>query len=212
MKKILTGFLGLFLVIGIVAGAGYAVFSSKATMTGMVLGTATPGLKISFVDKTDPLWRDYQTTLDFFAAGKSFQKLLPGETDWGAFYVRNDSIAGNPTETYDDPLDLSLTGRITSALGDWGKLDDVIQMRVCLYDGTSEDRCDLANKTSWMTLASWNIAETTLPGGILHWGDPLGEERLYVVNFYIPSSYGNEIMNLTITDMVMSITGTQVLY
>jgi hypothetical protein len=196
MKKILTGFLGLFLVIGIVAGAGYAVFTDEVNITGMVLGTATPNLKISF----DDVDANYSTTLAI--NGAKFAPLLPGELDWGEFWLRNES---NGTT---DKLDFALKAKISAYSGNWDILKDVIQARVCLYDeaGVGEDRCDEGNATSWMTLATWYSADRTLPGGNLLQGN----DRHYTIQFQIPSSYDNAIMTKSVT-MNMIITGTQAL-
>lgn len=199
MKKILAGFLGLFLVVGIVAGAGYALFTSQVSVTGMVLGTATPSLKISFLDKSDPTWRNYKTDLSF--AGQTFAPLLPGEMDWGAFYLKNQS---NGTT---DQLDFSLKGKITAAAGDWGTLKDVVSMKVCVMDPAMENYCDTTQQTPWYSLADWNVSEKNLPGGTLL----QGTERPYVVVFYIDNSLGNSIAGKTITGMTMQVTGTQVL-
>ena len=216
MKKILVGFFGIFLVLGIVAGTGYALFSSQVTMTGMVLGTATPALEIAFHDKstglpydaigdgdTDP---DYSSTLDF--TGQSFQKLLPGEYDWGAFWLRNHSTDGhlNPEE-YQEELDFSLKGSIVSAGGNWGLLKDVIRMRVCVFDNAEDNGCHATEQTDWYTMNSWLLVAKDFPGGEL----ASGEERAYVINFFIPSGSGNEIAGKTITNMTMEVTGTQVL-
>lgn len=207
MKKIIGGILGLFLVIGIVAGTGYALFSDTVTMTGMVLGTATPGLEISFYNKSDDTPVGYSPTLNF--TGQSFQKLLPGEYDWGAFWLRNNSIDGNdnPLEPYDETLNFSLKGSILSAGGNWNALKDVIRMRICVYNEADANGCDPVEKTNWYTMDSWFTTEKTLPGGTLLSGD----ERPYVINFWIPDSYGNEVSGLTISNMTMQVTGTQVL-
>ncbi len=195
MKKILTGFLGLFLVIGIVAGAGYALFSTQVTVTGMVLGTATPGLEIS-LKGTGGTWGS--GTVDF--SGVKFAPLLPGEYDWGEFYLRNTS---NGTT---DPLDLNLKGRLTAAGGDWGVLKDAIQMKICIYDDTAENNCGTP-ATSWMTLAQWNAEAKNLPG------NPLlqTEKTHYSIVFFIDSSYTSTIAGKTITGMSFEIVGTQVL-
>ncbi len=194
MKKILTGFLGLFLVIGIVAGAGYALFTDQVTITGMVLGTATANLEIS------PDGDTYATTLPI--GGSLFAPLLPGELDWGEFWIRNESTGTT------DKLDFSLKGKISAYSGDWDLLKDVIQARVCVYDdaGVGEDKCIEDGATSWMTLANWYAAERTLPGGNL-----LQDTfRHYTIQFQIPSNAGNTIMTKGIT-MNMEINGTQVL-
>lgn len=203
MKKILFGFLGIFLVIGIVAGTGYALFSSKASVTGMVLGTATPSLQISFLDKTTGLPVEYKSTLSF--EGQTFAPLLPGEEDWGAFFLKNSS---NGTT---DKLDFNLTGKITAVnMNDnWYALKDVIKMKVCVLKIGAENYCDTDVQTSWYTIDQWFSSPKALPGGALLQTTP-DNERGYVVVFSIHESYGNDISGKSITGMTMEVTGTQV--
>lgn len=193
MKKILSGILGLFLVVGLVAGAGYALFSSKVTMNGMVLGTATPSLLLSYDDKS---YRDEFT----LPTQSLFAPLLPGEMDWGEFYLQN---ASNGTT---DKLDFNLKGRITAAGGDWNFLKDAVKLKVCLYKASTGYNCDDSNTTGWKTLSQWNAEEITLPG------NPLTQNEIshFTMVFYIDPSYTNTIAGKTITGMNMEITGTQV--
>lgn len=200
MKKIIGGILGIFLVIGIVAGVGYAVFNDTVTMRGMVLGTATPGLEIG----TDKLTGSLTWYTILPVDGRSFfTELLPGESDWGEFQLRNVSIADG------DPLNFNLTGQIVSAAGSWGQLKDAIQMRICLYINTETvgQHCDTGKQTGWLTLDQWNINPITLPG------NPLTKDANihYAVELKIPNSYANEIAGLSITDMNFEIKGTQAL-
>ncbi len=194
MKKILSGFIGLFAVIGLVAGTGYALFTSTANINGMVLGTATPGLVVSLASESG-----YDSTIDLSSV--RFAPLLPGESDWGEFWLKNTSIATT------DPLSFNLQARITAAGGDWGVLSNAVQAKICLYDPASAPHCDEANDTEWFTLAQWNTAPRTLPG------NPLAQSETgthYVIVFQIPSGYDNGIAGKTITGMNVTITGTQV--
>ena len=200
MKKILYGFIGLFLVIGIVAGTAYALFTSQATVTGMVLGTSTPGLKVSFMNKTNATPTGYYSSIDFLGWGHTFAPLLPGEEDWGAFFLKNDSTGTT------DPLHFKLKGSITAAQGDWNILKDVIQMKICVFDQTQDNSCNTGHQTNYMTLSEWNTTGGDLPGTDLL----QGTERAYVVVFYIHPSHGNSISGKTITDMTMQVIGTQV--
>lgn len=193
MRKILTGFLGLFVTIGLVAGVGYALFSSTVNLNGMVLGTATPGLKVS-LDGTN-----YYPSLDL--TNIRFAPLLPGEMDWGEIWVRNTSNGGT------DKLDMNLQARITAAGGDWGVLKDAVQMRVCVYKDITGYNCDETQATNWLTLAQWNANPITLPANPLEQG--LFEK--FTIVFRVPSSYGNEIAGKQITGMNIELTGTQVL-
>ncbi len=194
MKKILTGFLGLFLVIGIVAGAGYALFSSKATITGMVLGTATPSLQV---------WNGSTWVSEIDLAGDTtfFAPLLPGEMDWSDFYLKNESNG-----TF-DKLDFTVTGKIKSAAGDWYALKDVVRARICIYSDTDANHCDTTKTSEWFTLDEWYTAEHNLPGNPLE----QGEQARYSIVLSIDSSYTNTIAGKTITGLNFEFTGTQVL-
>lgn len=200
MKKIIGGILGIFLVIGIVAGTGYALFSDTVTMRGMVLGTATPGLEIGTDKLTEQL--TWYTVLP--VDGRSFfTKLLPGESDWGEFQLRNVSVADG------DPLNFDLTGQIVSYGGSWNELKGAIQMRICEYISTETigEHCDPTSQTGWLTLNQWYANPIPLPG------DPLTQDKPihYAVELRILSSYTNDIAGLKITGMNFEIKGTQVL-
>lgn len=194
MKKILSGFLGIFLVIGIVAGTGYALFSSNVTMTGVVLGTANPSLQIG-TDAFTP--GTYYTTLP--VGGISFRQLLPGEMNWEDFWLWNSSAATG------EPLHFNLQGRITQAGGHWGELQDAILMRICVFNDTLVNHCDTNQSTPWMTLSQWNTTARNLPGPL-----PQGQIVRYSINLWIEPSFGNAIANKTISGLNFEITGTQV--
>ena len=200
MKKIITGFLGIFLVLGIVAGTGYALFSDTVSMTGMVLGTATPTLEI----RTDePNLNTWTTTLNFGGA-EPFAPLLPGEYDWGEFYLRNQSDGTT------DPLDFKITGKISSVVQNthWDLLKEAVQARICVYDKTEMDFLNCgADRTAWHTLKDWKNNSYTLPGGSLK----QGTKRHYAINFFIDSSYTNTIAGKTITSLTIEFLGEQVL-
>lgn len=194
MKKIYAGLLSIAAVLVIVGVSAYALFTDKVTMSGMVLGTATPNLLMSL---------DNENWVSTKSIGDAFAPLLPGETDWGEVYFTNTS---NGTT---DKVDMNLTARLTAAGGDWGILKDAIQMRVCVHDpaGSAGHWCNEAKATGWATLAYWNLNDVALPGNPLLQG---GTEH-YVMEFFIPSTYGNEIAGKDITGMTFEVTGTQVL-
>lgn len=201
MKKIIGGILGIFLVIGIVAGTGYALFSDTVSISGMVLGTANPNLQIRTDEDGYTAWA---TSLNFYN-NDVFAPLLPGEYDWGEFYLRN--ISDGTT----DPLDMNISARITSAGGDWGVLSGAVQMAICIYDEAAPNHCGAVN-TGWKTLAQWNASSYDLPGNPL----PQGPETTnigthYAIVFFVDSTYTNSIANKTITNMNILIEGEQVL-
>ena len=190
MKKIFSGLLGLFLVIGIVAGTGYALFSSKVGITGMVLGTSTPLLQASINNSA------WSSTLPM-GNNPMFQLLVPGKYDWGEFYLQNASNGG---------LKFNLTGKITAAQGDWGLLSNVVQMRVCVYDTDPNILHCGAQNTGWKTLTQWNAGEVVLPGGALN----ASEVRHLAINLYLDSDAGNGYIGKQISDISFDITGTQI--
>ena len=193
MKKILVGFFGIFLVLGIVAGTGYALFTDTVTMEGMVLGTATPGLMI----KTDEDGlRTYRETLDFQGMGP-FQLLLPGKMDYGEFWLWNNSESG-------PDLDFSLTGELTSATGDWNELKDVAKMRFCIYYPDTYT-CNTNLTTPWYSLAQWNGAARDLPGQL-----DQGAEQRYGIQLMMKEELDNSYSDKLIEDVSFEITGTQI--
>ncbi len=201
MKKIYAGIISIMAVLTIVGVSAYALFSSQVTMSGIVLGTTTPGLLIG-ENKSNPPTINWQSSLDFSGinGGDVFAPLLPGKTDWGEIFLKNTSNGES------DPLLMNLTARLTAAGGDWGTLKDAIQMKVCLYkDSSAAPHCDEDNATGWATLAYWNGNNVPLPGS------PLSQnvETHYVMVFQIPSGYGNEIAGKKITGMSFAVTGTQ---
>jgi hypothetical protein len=195
MIKIYSGILGIFAVVAIVAVSAYALFSDSVSMNGIVLGTATPGLEFSLDNSS------FVKTMTI--PSNAFAPLLPGEMDWGEFWLRNRS---NGTS---DKLDLNLKATLVGTpSGNWNLLKDAIQLRVCLFTSIPGYNCDEANATAWHTLATWNTNEITLPG------NPLLQDAAaathYTLVFRIPASYGNEIAGKEITGVNFVVTGTQV--
>lgn len=161
-------------------------------MRGMVLGTATPDLKVSS-DGTN-----FYNNLN--GVGSVFAKLLPGESDSWRFWLRNDSVATG------DPLHMNLSGIITDVGGDWDDLKEVVEMRVCLFQSGVENNCNTASATGWETLKYWRNNSVDL--------DPLqlnqGATRSYVMELRIDGSYTNTIAGKTISGLTFNVTGEQV--
>jgi hypothetical protein len=200
MKKILYGFIGLFLVIGIVAGTAYAIFTTSANVTGVVLGTATPGLVLC--DSIGGVAQNCAAAFTF--PDDPFGPLVPGGEDWADFFLKNNSNGGTTSGIL---LPLNLSATIPSAGGDWGALADAVEMKVCLYDATPANHCYTPTATAWKTLAQWNSGDTELPG------NPLlqGATQRYTVLFRLPSWFDNTVAGKTITDMTVTFKGTQAL-
>lgn len=186
MNKILTGITGLLVVSGLVAGSAFALFSSTVSVTGLALNTGTAGLQISFDDVT------YQATADF--ANTVLTTLMPGESDEGDFWLKNNSD--------DETINLDLTARLVSANGDWGALSSVVSCAV-YEDGFTVD--DATHSTGYISLADWNSAPQELTGG------PLAHDtsRHYWINCKLDDSADNSVAGKSLTDVSFDIVGTQ---
>jgi hypothetical protein len=196
MIKIYSGILGIFAVVAIVAASAYALFSDTVTLSGIALGTVTPNLEVGLNVSDTMVWQS-----SFSLTGYNlFEPLLPGEVEWGEFWLRNTS---NGTV---DPMNMNLKATLTGTpSGNWNLLKDAILMRVCIYDSTPGEHCDTDNTTEYHTLATWNSTDIALPGSALI----QGTTTHYAINFLIPASYSNEIAGKQITGVNFAVTGTQ---
>lgn len=197
MRKILSGFGGLLLMVVLVAGVGYALFTSTVEVTGMEVKTASPGLKMN-LDGGET----WSSAIDF-SSDTLFQPLMPGVSDWGEFWLMNDSNGGAATSR---PLDMEISAKIMNAGSGWTttSLKDVVKMRVCLYSDTAVDHCDEDNATPWMTLQEWNAEHRMLPGLI-----PQGGMVHYAIGVMLDETVGNTYSGQSIDGISIDIVGTQ---
>lgn len=183
MKKVFAGIFGLVLVVGMVAGAAYALFSDTVTVSGITFATGTADLQIAVTGDT---WEE-SAPLNLTV------NLVPGKSQSATFKLKNNS--SNPD------LDMVIKARLTSAQTDWNALKDYIEIIVLSTDPAAE--------TGWKTLAEWNAAEgIELPGGLLD----QGTEETYQVLVRLQSGAPNTLQNKSVTDIIFVITGTQVQY
>lgn len=192
MSKITSGLVAVFAMILVVTGVGFALFSDSVSVTGLSVSTATPGLLIS-----PYAGEPFAETLD--ASLLSFTPLVPGESDWGEFWLKNTSDGGT------DVIDMVVTGQLLSATGDWASLKDAVKLRFCVYDESAELKCDVTMASDWYTLMEWYDAAMELPGTLEQ-----DAEVHYAVNLMIPDTFGNEIAGKTVSDIEFEFVGTQV--
>ncbi len=199
MRKILSGFGGLLLMVVLVAGVGYALFTSTVEVTGMTMETASPGLVMSLNDES------WTNAMDF-TDDELFQPLLPGVSDWGEFWLKNNS---NPDEVSPTrPLDMEISAKLMQAGGEWEGLKNFIKMRICLYSEVAEDHCDMtdvANYTDWMTLEQWHAQPRPVPGLI-----PQGGKLHYAISVMLDESATDAQAGLVLNGIAFDIIGTQV--
>ncbi len=199
MSKILSGFIGLFLVVGVVAGVGYALFTDTASIQGVTIGTATPGLQICHHkdNVADPAIGCGESIP--FPDDNPFGPLVPGGGDYAEFHLKNlsDGMDG-------DPLNLAIVAQITTAGGNWNLLKDAIEMRFCEDDPVEQSHaCVPGTQTPWYTLSEWNTQArkvTTLNQG---------DETKFLVHLRMGSQYDNTYSEKEISDMNIVFTGTQ---
>lgn len=191
MKKIIGGITALILAIGLVSGVAFALFSSTVNINGMVLGTATPTLEISL---DGSVWGNSITP-----PADAINPLIPGDDDWGRIYLRNVSDA-----SLIDPVNFELSGRLTSASGDWGVLNDKIEA-VIYEEGNATYDTPGSGSSGWHTLADWNATHIDM-GSTLD----QGVDRAYIVRFRLIGDPGSSVSGKTLTDVNWEIVGTQI--
>ena len=208
MKKIIGGILGIFLVIGIVAGTGYALYSSTVSVKGASISTAGTGLKIdaygNFDTNPGKEWLSslsspaYDPSLislnDQSIIGKS---LYPGQSAWGHIKLTNISAEEMP---------LNISAKISSVTmnQDWYDLKDVLKITVCTVTGLDDYSpvCGIE-----YTINDWTIARS-FPGNSLAFGE-IGQQ--YWVMVTLPSNANSNTEGKTISGLEFVITGTQAL-
>lgn len=179
MKKILSGVLGVTMVVAVVVGTARAVFTSSATVGGVTFATGNATLNVWDGDSYESNW----------AIPNYFSNMYPGFSTNKDLWFKNNSTS---------PIALSLFGKINAgASGEWAGLKNVVQVAVNAADGSES--------TGWHTLNDWYTTGYSLPGSAI----ANGTERLYKFYVQVPSTYGNEIANMNLSGIVFNFTGTQ---
>lgn len=178
MKKILSGLIGVFAIVGLVSASAYALFTAQATVSGLDLNTGTAGLEVSAPGFPQA------PSINFGLE----DTLVPGETNTIGFTLHNTS----------DDVDFNLTTKLTSAGGDWGDLNSLVNLTIS-YGGENVSG----------SLANWNAGEIPLPDGV---DGPLesGETRTYEVTYGLDASATSVVAGKSLTNITFVFTGTQV--
>jgi len=182
MNKIFAGILGLMLVVGVTSGTAYALFSSKATASGVTFATGNADLRIYDGDSWEPDWNP----------SFNFSNLYPGYTDFQPLYLKNVSTS---------PISLTVVGKLLpgateTPAGSWDLLKDVVKVNVWL-SGVGE--------TGYQSLNDWNTTGFTLPGGAI----AQNTQQNYRFYVQVDSSATDTIASKSISDIVFEFTGTQ---
>lgn len=199
MNKIYTGVLAIVAAVALTAGSAYALFTPSVEINGITLGTTTANLLVKIGNQPNSAFTNSLT----IPTENQLDKLSPGEvSDPGVFVFRNDG-----------DVDLNLSSQLTSAGGDWSALADKIQTVTCRveFSAWSEGmHCPDGGPTStgWITLSQWNTSPLALSGNAAK--IEAGQDALFVTNFRLPVEADNSVAGKTITNMVVTVTGTQV--
>lgn len=194
MKKILFGFFGIMMVIGVVAISARALFSSTATAGGVTFATGNADLRV---------WDGEDWVSDYSPSDLIFTSMYPGYGGTGAdestskefitFYLKNMSTSA---------VSLSIASKLRDGAteipaGSWDALKDVVYVAVVLPDWS--------DGSGWHTLNEWNSTGFSLPGGFL----AQNTEREYRFYVRVDSAAGNEISDKSVSDIVYEFVGTQ---
>ncbi|HLB51612.1 hypothetical protein A3F07_01790 [candidate division WWE3 bacterium RIFCSPHIGHO2_12_FULL_38_15] len=194
MRKVISGILGLTVVVGLVVGVAFAVFSDPASLTNMALSVGSNNLLIRLTGVGS-----FAETVD--ATG--FAELVPGGTEDVPFELQNNS----------NNQSFSLAGEIPSdptTPENWTALKGVVECVVfdpagsgpgSIGDGSTSD------SSGWFTLEEWRSASRDLPG------DPLLEDggtASLVLRCGIPVSVSDgTLAGKSLSDLEFKVTGTQ---
>lgn len=190
MQKIISGFLGLVLVLTVVAGVAYAAFSSQASVSGVTFATGNAALQIS---KTGG--EDWNSTIDF--ANTIFLGLFPLAERTQEFDLKNNSSS---------VISLDLAAKLRDGVtettpGDWDALKDKISISFEWWDVATSTY----QTTGWATLNQWNTPGYPLEGGSL----APGATRWYRFHVKVADATSAEIAGKSISNVFFDFTGTQ---
>ncbi|MCL5784255.1 MAG: hypothetical protein M1142_02790 [Patescibacteria group bacterium] len=186
MGKIISGLLGLVMVVAVVSGTAYAVFSDQVQVSGVTLSTGNADLQIWDGDG----WQESLSSALF--TGNTY----PGWQQGQYFALQNNSASN---------IGLDVTARLTSApSGNWGLLSPIVQVAVVQYDSQAAALAAVAANnpglggvdasTGWQTLAAWNASPIAISTNLLK-----GAQGDFVIWGKIPSDAGNSIANQSLT-------------
>ncbi|MBW6441461.1 hypothetical protein K0B04_00950 [Patescibacteria group bacterium] len=193
MKKIISGIIGSLVIVALIGGVAFALFSSTVTISGLTLTTADTALEIR-PDVDEAPWT---TNLDMSSI--TFKKLIPGTYEWGRFYLLNTST-GTPEEgeAVRRAIDFDISAKITEpAQGDWNLLKDVIYAEIYVENNHGYT-------TGRHTLEEWRNG-VEIADHILIQGD----NEVYIVEFWMDETVDNTYKGKSITGINIEITGTQ---
>ena len=137
MNKIILGFVGTLLVISVVAGSAYALFSSQVKVNNVAIRAGNANLEFSPDGNSG--WTQEFTYNQWAADG-----VYPDYHQCGYFWVRNTSSA---------PLSLTLSAQLISSTGNWGVYANSVTIDLRKGDLSGGDS---------MTPSAWNTADRPL--------------------------------------------------
>lgn len=166
--------------LAVLAGVTYGAFNSNpATITGVVLASATPTLQV--YNGTS-----FENTADGDVLGIKESGMYPG---WSGadhtFYLKNTST---------DVAFGQIMATLPTAINDWAELKDVVLMQ---FDDTVAP-----SSTSWFTLSQWNAGSANILGSSL----PASTQRQFTVRFKMDSGATDAAKGKTLT-MTLSFVG-----
>jgi hypothetical protein len=181
MKKILFGFLGIMMVVAVVASSARALFFSTVNINNVAISSGNANLEFSL--SSNGPW-----TSDFTFVPWIAENIAPGYENHATFYVRNNSSAD---------IDLKLSALLKVARGDWGPFN--LWTTVWVGDSTGTTGSGYHTLTEWATTPGIDLGIT-----VPHGGTPQAMGLYLKVSIDADNSFANKWIS---TDW--TITGTQ---
>lgn len=188
MRKILTGFLGILVVVSIVGGSAYALFTSTATVSGVTFATGNANLQVGSNGST------WASALNL--SNNYFKNLYPLQKTYYAFNLKNNSSSD---------IALNLTAKLRDGVGqkntgDWDKLKSKISVAFDYWDGSIYQPAGFATLAQWNSPGNYSLLSGSLPKGANRW---------YRFHVNVADGTSTEMANAGIYNVVFEFTGTQ---
>lgn len=174
MTKILASALVVVALGAVVVNGTLALFTDTATVNGITLAAGNADLQIS---------GDGVNFVDNWNLNQSLTGLYPGFSAEFEFWLKNNSSAA---------IVLDVTGKLTTAGGDWNAFKDVVTLTIVGVPGATG------------TLADWNAAP------VLFATLAQGEQEEFTLEVSVDEDAGNELAGKSITNVTFQLVGTQV--
>lgn len=214
MKKLWLSIVVIFVAIGLVGGAAYALLNNKGQVKGLTIETGEPDLKIGSSDWTgDDCSGDGEGGIICDAINNYglIGKMYPGYLTGKYLRLKNNS---DVDIGFDVTATLSKYANTSGYSGSWTALKNNVQLRFVEYktktdalwaeSNTDFNSTKVSKWNEWKHLEWWSNHSPTITSQTIGQGN----DRHFVLWVRVLESAGNEIVNKSL-DLELELDGSQ---